>query len=252
MGLRLAHTFVFAAAIFAFAEPTALLDAQTNPDTGSFVGFVLDPLGVGVPDQTIQLDEITRNVQQPARPNNRHTTSTDNAGRFEFRDLPTGTYRAAGEPSFRPVEVAIKAGERLERNLEVQVFSVHMSATVCGECASPMMGLDFVARSMDEDHYRGQQVLPALFRQPEQLTITYPAALRAAGIEGTVEIEGSVGTDGLPTRLEVLSETHPELNNAVITALKNSSWTPARVRGVPVEGPIAVQIDFVLREAPNP
>ena len=73
MGLRFAHTFVVAAAILAFAEPTALLGAQTNPDTGGFAGFVLDPLGVGVPDQTIQLDEITRDLRQPARPNNRHT-----------------------------------------------------------------------------------------------------------------------------------------------------------------------------------
>ena len=127
-----------------------------------------------------------------------------------------------------------------------RLFSVHITATVCGECESPMVGLNWVARSMDEEHYRGQQVLPVLLRQPEQLTITYPAALRAAGVEDTVEIGGSVGTDGSLTRLEVLSDTHPELNNAVIIALKNSSWTPARVKPV-VEGPIAVQIDFVLR-----
>ena len=32
MDLRFAHTFVVAAAILAFAAPTAFLDAQTNPD----------------------------------------------------------------------------------------------------------------------------------------------------------------------------------------------------------------------------
>ena len=209
MGLRLAHTFVVAAAILAVAEPTALLDAQTNPDTGSFAGFVLDPLGVGVPHQMIELDEITRNPQQPARPNNRHTTTTDSGGRFEFRDLPPGTYRAAGQPSFRPVELTIRPGQREERSIGVSVFSVSISVTVCGECASPMIGLELMARSMDEEHYQGQQVLPALLRHPEQLAIVYPAALRAAGVEGTVEMAGSVGTDGSPTKLEVLSEPLP-------------------------------------------
>ena len=234
MSPRFAHTFVVATAILAFAEPAVFLDAQTDPETGSFTGFVLDPLGNGVTDQTIQLEEITKNYQHPARPNNRHTTRTDSAGRFEFRDLPTGTYQASGQPSFRPVEITIKAGERVEQNLEVGVASVHMSVTVCGECESPMIGLWAVVQSMDEEHYRGEQVLPALLRQPEQFTITYPAALRAAGVEGTVEIEGRVGTDGSPIQLEVLSETHPELNDAVITVLKSSLWTPARVRGVPV------------------
>lgn len=241
-----------AALLVAVLAVPASLDAQTSPDTGSLTGYVLDPFGGGVPDHGLQVDEITNN-RQSARPDNRHTTRTDNAGYFDFKDLPAGTYRVlgGGDGPLRPVEVTIKPGERVDRNLEMSVFTVPMSVTVCGECAEPMKGLQFVMRDMDEEHYRGWHVLPALFLQPEQLTITYPAPLRATGVDGTVEIEGWVGTDGKPTRLQVLSDTDPELNDAVITALRTSSWTPARVGGVPVEGPIKVQIAFVVQPEPT-
>ena len=253
MGLRFAHTFVVAAAILAFAAPAALLDAQTNPDTGSIAGRVLDPLGDGVPNLTLEVSEITEN-SQPARPNNRHTTQSDSSGYFELNDLPTGTYIVGGSPgSLRPVEVTLKPGERVERNLQVTMVSVTITATVCAECAEPMIGLEWLRRAMDPDEFHDQQVVPALLLRPEQLAITYPEALRAAAVEGTVVIEGSVGTNGVSTRFEVQSETHPDLNDAVTTALKDASWSPARVRGVAVEGPIGAQIDFVLRpQATNP
>jgi hypothetical protein len=74
----------------------------------------------------------------------------------------------------------------------------------------------------------------------------YPWALRDAGIQGTIVVEGRIGTDGFAAGLRAVASAHPALTTATLAALEHQQWRPARVRSVPVEVPLRITIDFRL------
>lgn len=83
---------------------------------------------------------------------------------------------------------------------------------------------------------------------PERLfTLPYPEPLRERRIAGRVSLEGHIGTDGFATARRVISTDHPDLGPAAIEALKELQWEPARMRGVLIEYPLTVTIDFRAR-----
>ena len=74
----------------------------------------------------------------------------------------------------------------------------------------------------------------------------YPRALRDAGLEGTVVVEGRIGTNGVASDLKVTSDVHPALASAAVKAVQAERWEPGRVRGVPIEVPLRMTIDYVI------
>ena len=74
----------------------------------------------------------------------------------------------------------------------------------------------------------------------------YPRTLRDAGLEGTVIVEGRIGTDGLASDLKVVSDVHPALASAAVEAVQAERWEPGRVRGVAIEVPLRMTIDYIL------
>jgi VWFA-related protein/TonB family protein len=73
----------------------------------------------------------------------------------------------------------------------------------------------------------------------------YPYALRAQGYQGSVALEVTVGVDGVPKDIRVL-RSDPALDAAVLTAVRQWRFTPARKDGRPVESTITVPISFQL------
>jgi TonB family protein len=74
----------------------------------------------------------------------------------------------------------------------------------------------------------------------------YPGSLRDAGLEGTVVVEGRIGTDGFASDLMVVSDVHPALASAAVQAVRAERWEPGRVRGVAIEVPLRMTIDYIL------
>jgi TonB family protein len=74
----------------------------------------------------------------------------------------------------------------------------------------------------------------------------YPRTLKNAGLEGTVIIEGRIGTNGLASDLKVMSAVHPALASAAVEAVQAERWEPGRVRGVAIEVPLRMTIDYIL------
>jgi TonB family protein len=78
-------------------------------------------------------------------------------------------------------------------------------------------------------------------RMPE-----YPRTLKAAGLEGTVIVEGRIGTNGFASNLKVVSDVHSALASAAVEAVQAERWEPGRVRGVAIEVPLKMTIDYIL------
>lgn len=85
----------------------------------------------------------------------------------------------------------------------------------------------------------------ALGRQREP---RYPEALRSARIEGAVMVAFVVDTLGRvePASIRVLASAHPLFEPAVQTALLQTRFRPARVRGGPVRQLVQQQFLFAL------
>ena len=76
----------------------------------------------------------------------------------------------------------------------------------------------------------------------------YPAALRQAGIKGTVIAQFVVNIDGTVdvASLKVLKSDHPDFTQAVRDALPSMRYEPARVNGQRVRQMLQVPFEFSL------
>ena len=62
------------------------------------------------------------------------------------------------------------------------------------------------------------------------IKLKYPAMAKAAGIEGTVVLEFFINKKGVVTEVEIINGTGTVLDEAAISAVKESTWKPARQR----------------------
>ena len=220
------------------------IHAQAPPDrdTGSVSGFILDPLDGGVPDIRLFLTETTTQVQ--------HIGKTNKAGYFEFEELPVGTYWVTPDVEFVAAStVTVTAKDRLEHTIKMQLGHLDIHLGICADCVIMIGNRDAPPvppqASAHDDWIRDQSVAAPRMATPERLfTLPYPEPLRERRIAGRVSLEGRIGTDGFATAMQVMSTDHPDLGPAAIEALKELQWEPARMRGVPVEYPLTVTVDF--------
>jgi TonB family protein len=223
----------------------------SNP-TAALSGFIFDPLGGVVPDVPLYLSNVETRVQKKG--------ATDNAGHFEFDKLPPGTYRLSAAIGFvPPATVTLAAGDRVQHNITMRLGGVQGRIGICADCprvVAPYAMPESLAKELarDDELIRNQPVVgprgmgdgfPLPMQQLRDLA--YPQHLRDARIEGTVVVEGRIGTDGFPTGLRVVSAGHPELAKAAVAALKELQWEPARIRGVAVEVPLSLTIEYKLK-----
>ena len=72
----------------------------------------------------------------------------------------------------------------------------------------------------------------------------YPQEHRDAGTEGTVEVDGRIGTDGFIKDFRVTAPADPRFASATVDALRQWQFTATRLDGVPVEANIHVVVRF--------
>jgi protein TonB len=73
----------------------------------------------------------------------------------------------------------------------------------------------------------------------------YPQIAKTAGISGTVELIGVLGTDGRIHELRVV-RGHPLLIEAAMAAVKQWVYAPTLLNGEPVEVQAPIQVNFIL------
>jgi TonB family protein len=75
----------------------------------------------------------------------------------------------------------------------------------------------------------------------------YPAAARAAQLEGDVLLEAMIGTDGKVKDVAVLRSVHPLVDEAAKKAVRQYEYTPGRRNGTPESVALRLTVSFRLR-----
>jgi len=75
----------------------------------------------------------------------------------------------------------------------------------------------------------------------------YPAAAKAAGVSGVVQLSAIIGKDGTVQELKVLSGP-PELVQAAMDAVKQWVYRPTLLNGDPVQVETTININFTLNQ----
>ena len=78
----------------------------------------------------------------------------------------------------------------------------------------------------------------------------YPPALRESAMQGTVSIEGQIGTDGRMKDMRVLSSPHPAFERAALDAVGEWEFTPTTLNGRVVDTRINVSVSFAPAQSP--
>jgi TonB family protein len=227
------------------------LGAAAQTTTASFSGSLLDAVGRILPDVTIVLAN--------AATGERHDAISDQAGHFQFASVPAGDYvvdvRKLGFASTQG-RVTLAAGQRLQRDIALQLGSIEESVTVRSTevsnspTALPSQSVSSASES-DSDPCAlspvGGCITPP--RQVRRVRPQYPKAAQDRGKRATITIDGRIGTDGFVKDLHAqgvfVARDDPAFTSAVIDALRQWQFTPTRLDGIPMEVEIHVTVVFV-------
>jgi TonB family protein len=225
----------------------AVAAAQTG--AAKLSGSVFDPTGAAVPGTQI----VLTNSHTQAK----YEVKSDQTGYFEFVPLPADEYvLEARIPGFESLKDSVRlAGQNVRRDLTLSLGKLVETITITGgPSAAP--GNNAPSRQLDRSGFEralkectaspvGGRVRPP--RKIKDVKPVYPAALQEAGVEGTVVLKGTVGTDGTFRELQVVKSVHPDLDSAAIDAVKQWQFDGTLLNCVPVEVAINVTVNFNSR-----
>jgi TonB family protein len=210
---------------------------------GTVTGIMYDPLGEPAARVPLTLDNnVDSGDSQPLGTPVLVEEYTDANGRYRFDNIPPGAYVITPAISWAQASaVSVPSGGTIEHDVRIAFDTVH-SGLVMIPGGRPPSAYDPFPRRAPESatlSLHGPRHLRAWNRP-------YPDALLPTHREGVVVVEGWIGADGAATALQVISADHPELEKAALMALQEERWEPARVRGVAIEVPLRVTLEYRL------
>lgn len=160
-----------------------------DTSTGTIAGQVVDARGIGIPLATVVLRPTEKSTGS-------RTIRTDRSGRFQFQNVPPGSFSlavveqptiAAGSEAARRTTLHIAAGTRTENVTLIGARGGTISGTLTDEFGDPVLGTVIAAtpsgRSMSGD------IVELVARQSGQLV---------SGRAGSADARGRYRITGLP------------------------------------------------------
>jgi TonB family protein len=207
--------------------------------TGNLTGTVSDPSGAMIPQAII----VALGDQ-----GNSEATQSNDSGQWAFNGIPGGRYSI--EVRKRGFELYRREGVELDSSADVQL-------DIPLVVASLIQSVDVVAPRVQAIATGTPGRTPGRVRvggnvQPPKPVKTvrpqYPDAARQLDVEGTVILQAVIGTDGSVLSVQPAHvANNPELVTAAMNAVRQWSYTPALLNGVPVEVPTTVSVNFRLQ-----
>jgi periplasmic protein TonB len=74
----------------------------------------------------------------------------------------------------------------------------------------------------------------------------YPASAKAAGIQGTVDLEVAISKGGVPEDIRVVSSPSDDLMQSALEAVRQWRYRPTLLNGAPVEIVTDVIVNYTL------
>jgi TonB family protein len=235
------------------------MGAEAEHGGARLSGVLYDPFGQPLGGVTIGIESLQFG-NPPIPPRSTpffRAKATDANGRFTFERVPPGLYGlAAPATDFVPGEqIVLHADEQVTRDIHMRIEPAAATVTVCRDCPSRTNTLE-LPESIRQEFERDEQLAvsaPVAAPEPETAALTgemvplYPQSLRGRDIEGRVVIEGVIAPNGTSQNMRVTSATDDALGAAAMEVLALERWKPALVRGVAVDAPFRVKVDFVLK-----
>jgi TonB family protein len=206
---------------------------------GTITGTVTDPTGAVIP--AVQV--FATNLEG----GNKEIATADAIGNFAFNNIPAGSYsleaHAPGFAAFQ-TEVTLTGGGTVQAPLRVKVGGSGEQITVvaAGSAKPKPPSMPLPAGRIRV----GGNIQAASLTQ--QVQPVYPAALQAAGVEGTVLLEAVISREGTPLTLNPQNTSvDPAFVSAAIDAVRQWQYRPARLNGEPIEFLTTIRVDFKLQ-----
>ena len=244
--LPMAVACVLACVTTSFGHAWMRAESQLLPPAsarGSVTGIVYDPLGEPAADLPITLDNnVDAGDSEPLATPVLLETRTDATGRYRFDNVPRGSYVVTPAIAWaRSSPVTVPNGGAVDTDIRITFDTVVTGLMMLPGGRPPSASILFPPRD------RQSETLSV--RGPEHVNLwnrPYPDALQQTRREGVVVVDGDIGTDGKATHLRVTAADHVELATAALAAVEQERWEPARVRGVAIEVPLRVTLEYRL------
>jgi TonB family protein len=244
-------------ALLAIALPIGAVAAHQTSFT-TLSGSVFDPMNAALPGVTVVLTNGSTQA--------RYEVKSDRTGHYEVGGLPPGEYALEARlPGFATLKQTLTfTGQNVDRTLTLQVGTVQETIVVGGRPDSAaafgstgpasriVQAPDDVRRKRAERPcgagptvegvpIGGNLGVPLKLKdvRPE-----YPAALRNAGVQGTVSLSGKLGADGYLHDLAPTAPAHEGLIKAAVDAASQWEFAPTLLNCVAIDVPITITVHF--------
>lgn len=208
--------------------------ASATLSAATISGSLFDTTGVAIPDAKIVLHSADTSADLDG------TSGSD--GKFSFSDLAAGQYILRVEkPGFADLlrEFTVKQDSNVERGLVMQVKGAEEKPQAD---SSSRMAQPFAP---DRIRVKGEVAEANLIRKVQPI---YPAAAKAAHVEGTVLLQMIILKDGTPGEITVTSSPSNDLSQTSIDAVRQWRYRPILLNGQPVEVVTQVIVNFTLSQ----
>src|SRR4030095_8052451 len=174
-------------------------------------------------------------------------------GVFTFRELPADSYRLeASLPGFvtKVLAFRLEAAATVKANLMLSlgVLNTVVEVTVerPSQLGNPAPNTPDTPNTSPQPprppiRVGGDVMAPQLISQRNP---QYPAASRAAGIQGTVQINATIDRNGSVVNPTVVSRGDPDLDKAALEAVKEWRYRPGFLNGQPIEMMTVITVSF--------
>jgi TonB family protein len=208
-------------------------------------GSVFDPNGAAIANAQAVLYNPDTGVKQ-------QTTTTPD-GKFTFQSLPAGSYILHVEkPGFAALyrEFNVESDSDVQRGLVLEAPS---NANGGAQALQPLA--QSLQRHENAVSEASQSNGPQLIRvggQSEQANLVtkvnpvYPASAKAAGVQGTVELDVAISKDGVPEDIRVIRSPSDDLTQSALDAVRQWRYRPTLLNGEPVAVIAEVIVNYTL------
>ncbi|MFM8534315.1 MAG: TonB family protein, partial [Acidimicrobiia bacterium] len=227
-----------AVALLVLTIPIAAASQGNTPS-----GTVADQMGRRIADAVVRL--------VPTEGGPAIETKTDGNGAFTFHDVAAGDYMlSVRQPGFsgKRHRVALKGGG-VTFNLQVQVGTLRESVTVTGGSdvgPQPTRSVQ-TARAIPDAPASCTASDGGQIKPPTKLRDVRPRYKQewvAAGLEGSVLMQATIGTDGRVRGLDVISPGNAELEDEALAAVSGWEFSPTYLNCEPIEVQMFVTVNF--------
>lgn len=236
---RKVRVFIMLVAL-SFLLPLAALRLPAQSLAGNFGGTIHDPSGTGVRNATV--------IMTNHKSNTIVMTASDGDGNFRFTSMPAGEYEMKvmkrGFEVYRAPQVVLEPGRESSQRVTLEVAAVMEEVDVVVEGTAKALPGSETGGKPSRLRLGGEVQATKLLNNVKPV---YPAAAKAAGIEGSVILHAVIGMDGKPLSLRVMnSQADSELARAAVESVSQWRYRPTLLNGEPIEVDTTIMVNFSL------